>query len=292
MNRKVLFIVSLFAFITFNLTTIAQSKKTSDAERERMKGNVMSVKEDYFYKPKQYFGFIIDKHKTTSLTNFNKDGNYTYEEQPCLCSGDYLDKSYFTYNTQGFCVEVIEYLYENQDEFPTLWRYTYKYDHYENMIEEEWFSNGVFFCEYHNKYDTNGYLIETIIFQPGNDSSPIKEIIKRNSYGNITEKTIFNKLDVFSSNFLYENDKKGNMIKEEHYGLENKLLYRILFKSNKQGDVIEEKNFKYQEDTISHDFSYYKYKYDSYGNWKKRTIYKEDGSIESITKRKIKYYHE
>ena len=126
MNRKALLIISMFVFIIFSQTTIAQTKKKSDAEREGLRGKVMSVKEKHYVEKRIFFGLIpIKVQFWDEFKEFNNNGNIIYEEKPSYHGGDYRDREFYKYNERGDCIEKIDSNYENGNKYSYLSRYEY-----------------------------------------------------------------------------------------------------------------------------------------------------------------------
>lgn len=137
------------------------------------------------------------------------------------------------------------------------------------------------------KYDKNGDYIEIISYKDEEDTIPTKEIFIRDNKGNIIESKKYSYFG--DSRTIYKYDDKGNLIKDEYFFQEDTISTGNLYKYNIENDIIEKIHFDNQTKT-KYIALKFKYKYDSKGNWIKRTDYKEDGSIENIIKRKIKYY--
>jgi len=90
----------------------------------------------------------------------------------------------------------------------------------------------------------------------------------------------------------YDFDNEGNIIKYETYNEAQLLIKATKYNYNDRGDIIEDKFIIYQDDYEGIDSHTFKYKYDSKGNWIKKTRYNMDGSFSDITKREIEYYDE
>ncbi|MBP1645433.1 MAG: hypothetical protein H6Q16_1008 [Bacteroidetes bacterium] len=129
MQRKILLIISLFVFITFSQTAIAQSKKKSDAEFEGLREKVKSVNEKYYIEKRIFFGLIPIKEEIWDKYNeYNKDENIKYEEKPSYHGGDYRDREFYKYNERGNCIEQIDSNHEHGNKYSYLWQNEYIYD--------------------------------------------------------------------------------------------------------------------------------------------------------------------
>jgi len=290
MQRKILLIISIFVFITFSQTTNAQSKKKSDAEIEGFKGNIMSVMDKYYEEKRTFFDLIpIKVELSNTFILYNKEGNLILEKENDDFTENNRDISYYKYNNRGNCIEQIDSSYEDGRAYSMLWQNTYNYDINGKIIEEYSYLDGMFAGKYLYKYDKNGDYIEIISYKDEEDTIPTKEIFIRDNKGNIIESKKYSYFG--DSRTIYKYDDKGNLIKDEYFFQEDTISTGNLYKYNIENDIIEKIHFDNQTKT-KYIALKFKYKYDSKGNWIKRTDYKEDGSIENIIKRKIKYYDE
>ncbi|MFV0598241.1 MAG: hypothetical protein ACK5M0_00730 [Bacteroidales bacterium] len=286
MNRKVLFIVSLFVFIIFNLTTIAQSKKKSDAEIEGLKGEVMSVKDKAFITGRTCFKLIpIKRLFSDEYTIYNKDGSIFSHKQINGQKENY-SVSLYRYDERGNCIEQIDSNYNDGITRSRVYSNSYKYDNSGNVIEESSYFNNEFSNKYCYKLDENGNCYESISYESENDSTFSKTIYIRDKDKKKVEWIFYNKLGDINSRLIREYDDNGNVIKGEDYNEKGELTYKYLYKYNEKGDEIEYIRFENNK----RNFKSFKHKYDSKGNWIQRIEYNEDMSVKYITKRKIKYY--
>lgn len=284
MKRIALFLISFTLFTIISQTTNAQSKKRTDAEKENLRGKVMSVKDKYYEEGTTFFGLIPFKKKFwDEYKEFNKEGNFVFEDKPSYHGGNYRDRSFYKYDERGNCIEQINSNYENGNKYTYSNHYKYIYDEYGNIINENWYSYDRLVYKYYYKYNDSGYCIEQLSYKNENDSTPTKENYIRDNKGNIIETKKYSSFG--DSKIVYEYDNKGNRIKEEYYDkADNEPKRNLLYKYNEEKDIVEE----------IHSDNYYTikyiYKYDSKGNWKTQTKYKGNGSIDYIVKREIKYY--
>ena len=290
MNRKALLIISMFVFIIFSLTTNAQSKKKSDAEREGLRGKVKSVNEKYYEEKRIFFGLISIKVQFwDEFKEFNNNGNIIYEEKPSYHGGDYRDREFYKYNERGDCIEKIDSNYENGNKYSYLSRYEYIYDKKGNIREEKWYSYNKLNYNYYYKYDDKGNCIEELS-KGIKDSTFSKDIYKRDTNGQMIVWERYNKLGDFDSKLVYKLDESGNRIKVEYYNEDLNKERETIYIYNSEGDVIIEIHYDVKSKrTYS---KIYSYQYDDNFNWIKRIEYNEDMNVNYITKRKIKYYDE
>lgn len=288
MNRKALLIISLFVFITFSQTTIAQNKDEYDILRDELRGKVKSVNEKHYEEKRIFFGLIPIKEEIWDKYNgYNKDGNIIYEEKPSYHGGDYRDREFYKYNERGDCVESIDSNYENGNKYTYPCRYEYIYDVKGNISEKKWYSHNKLIYNYYYKYDDKGNCIEQLSKEL-KDSTYSKYIFIRDTNGQMIVWERYNKLGDFNSKLVFTLDEGGNRIKEEYYNEEGNKDNETIYIYNSEDDVIIETHYN-----VKSKFTYskiYSYKYDDNFNWIKRIEYKKDMSIEYITKRKIKYY--
>ena len=290
MNRKALLIISMFVFIIFSQTTIAQTKKKSDAEREGLRGKVKSVKEKYYEEKRIFFGLVpIKEEFWDEYKEFNNNGNIKYEEKPSYHGGNYRDREFYKYNERGDCVESIDSNYENGNIYTYPCRYEYIYDKQGNISEKKWYSYNKLNYNYYYKYDDKGNCIEEL-FEELKDSTFSKYIFIRDTNGRMIVWERYIKFGDFLSKLVYTLDEDGNRIKEEYYNKEGNKENETIYIYNYEHDVIMEVNY---DDKFKRFYSkIYAYQYDDNFNWIKRIEYKNDMSIEYIIKRKIEYYDE
>ncbi|MBP1645435.1 MAG: hypothetical protein H6Q16_1010 [Bacteroidetes bacterium] len=289
MNRKVFFIVSLFVFIIFNLTTIAQSKKKSDAEIDELRGKVMCVEYKAFTKGETFFRLIpIKRVISDEYTIYNKDGSIFSHKQINGYKENY-SISLYKYDERGNCIERIDSNYDEGITRSRVYNHIYKYDNSGNIIEESNYFNNEFSSKYYYKYDENGNCYESISYESENDSAFSKTLYIRDKDKKKVEWIMYNKLGDLDSRFIREYDNNGNVIKVENFNQEDTLPSVTFYKYNDKNDITEQSFFDNKTNTKYIVYKI-KYKYDSKGNWIKGTKYNKDGSIEFIHKRKIKYY--
>lgn len=290
MKSKAILIISLFVFIIFSQTTIAQTKKKSDAEREGLRGKVKSVKEKYYEEKRIFFGLVpIKEEFWDKYKEYNRDGNIKYEEKPSYHGGNYRDREFYKYNERGDCVESIDSNYENGNIYTYPCRYEYIYDKQGNISEKKWYSYNKLNYNYCYKYDDKGNCIEEL-FEELKDSTFSKYIFIRDTNGRMIVWERYIKLGDFHSKLVYTLDEDGNRIKEEYYNKEGNKENETIYIYNYEHDVIMEVNY---DDKFKRFYSkIYAYQYDDNFNWIKRIEYNKDMSIKYITKRKIKYYDE
>ncbi|MDD4739671.1 MAG: hypothetical protein PHG98_06945 [Bacteroidales bacterium] len=292
MNRKALLIISLFVFITFSQTTIAQNKDEYDILRDELRGKVKSVNEKHYEEKRIFFGLIpIKEEFSDKYMEFNKDRNIIYENKQSNKVG-YRDIIFFKYNERGNCVELIGYQYKKgkkDEKCDHQNNYEYIYNEKGNITEmKTYFYNKLLYTSYY-KYDEKGNCIEELNKKP-EDSTFTKYIFTLNSNGNMILFESYNSLGIYGSKIIYTLDDKGNTIKSEWFLKDNIKPHETLYIYNIKGNVIMEisynnfKNYYYA--------NIFKYKYDSRGNWIKKTEYNEEGKIVKITKRKIEYYND
>jgi hypothetical protein len=288
MERKIVLIISIFVFLGFSLTTNAQSKKKSDAESEGLRGKVKSVKGKYYEEKRIFFGLIpINEEFWYEYSEFNYNGNIIYKDKPSYHGGDYRDREFYKYNERGDCIESIDSNYENGNKYTYPCRYEYIYDEKGNISEEKWYSYNKLNYNYYYKYDDKGNCIEELS-KGIKDSTFWKDIYIRDTNGRMIVWERYNRLGDFDSKLVYTLDEYGNRIKEEYYYKDGNKKDETFFVYNLEGDMIMKARYFIKDKYIS--VKIYEYKYDDNFNWVKRIEYDVDMRINSITKRKIKYY--
>lgn len=292
MQRKILLIISIFVFITFNQTTNAQSKKKSDAESEGLRGKVKSVKGKYYEETRIFFGLVpIKKEFMDKYKEYNRDGNIIYEEMPSYHGGDYRDRDFYKYNERGDCVESIDSNYENGNKYTYPCRYEFIYDKQGNISEKKWYSYNKLNYNYYYKYDDKGNCIEELS-KGIKDSTFWKDIYIRDTNGRMIVWERYDRLGDFDSKLVYTLDEYGNRIKEEYYNKEGMKENETIYFYNYEHDIIIEIYYNVEPKRTYSYSKIYSYQYDDNFNWIKRIEYNEDMSVKYISKRKIEYYDE
>lgn len=288
MNRKAIQIIIIFVFIIFSQTIIAQHQLKSDAVYRGYKGKVKHVEEIHIEKKKIIGLFSTDRVLASFDYSFNTDGNLLMINR--VVDGKIIDKTIYEYDNinnkryiyfypeNGSNDTIISILDENgvllerKMNIPIIGKCTYKYIY--NDSERT-------YSKIHITSNDNGedstFLVETFFFD---------------SNWNIYESYKFNGENKLLEKMTYEFDNKGNIIKYETYNEAQLLIKATKYNYNDRGDIIEDKFIIYQDDYEGIDSHTFKYKYDSKGNWIKKTRYNMDGSFSDITKREIEYYDE
>ena len=288
MNRKALLIISIFAFIGFSQKIIAQHQLKSDAVYRGYKGKVKHVEEMHIEKKKIIGLFSTDRVLASFDYSFNTDGNLLMFNR--VVDGKIIDKTIYEYDNinnkryiyyypeNGGNDTIISVLDENGVllerimNIPIIGKCTHKYIY--NDSERT-------YSKIHITSNDNGedstFLVETFFFD---------------SNWNIYESYKFNGENKLLEKMTYEFDNKGNIIKYETYNEDQLLIKATKYNYNDRGDIIEDKFIIYQDDYEGVDSHTFKYKYDSKGNWIKKTRYNIDRSFSHAFKRKIEYYDE
>ncbi|MBV9210920.1 MAG: RHS repeat protein [Acidobacteria bacterium] len=87
-------------------------------------------------------------------------------------------------------------------------------------------------------------------------------------------------------------DDKGNVVEEDGYDLQNKLLGKRTYVYDEQGNLIEEESVKLDDSKQVYGNSLTKYKYDGNGNRIERATYQRDGSALRPYDFRLGYYRE
>lgn len=288
MNRKAIQIISMFVFIIFSQTIIAQHQLKSDAVYRGYKGKVKHVEEIHIEKKKIIGLFSTDRVLASFDYSFNTDGNLLMFNR--VVEGKIIDKTIYEYDNvnnkryfyfypeNGSNDTIISILDENgvllerKMNIPIIGKCTYKY--------------------IYNDSERTYSKIHITSNDNGEDSTFLVETFFLDSNWNIYESYKFNRENKLLEKMTYEFDNKGNIIKYETYNEDQLLIKATKYNYNDRGDIIEDKFIIYQDDYESLDSHTFKYKYDSKGNWIKKTRYNMDGSFSDITKREIEYYDE
>lgn len=275
MQRKILLIISIFVFITFSQTTNAQSKKKSDAEFHGLRGKVNYVKEIDVIEKKFIGLFTIVRENFAYDYYFNTNGNLTKILR--IEDGNITNQTLYKYddrNNQRFLI----YTQEDKDK-----------DTIENVYDE----NGVILKTKGNLFGNSEYKYDDKVVLQSITTSSSDGLFYIENYlidknGNPYECVRINKDNKMVERTTYDFDDNGNLLKTEYYNGNQFLVNTTIKKYNDKNDIIEENFNEYKRD---YEYtSTFKYKYDSRGNWIKKTEYNEEGKIVKITKREIEYY--
>ena len=288
MNRKALLIISIFAFIGFSQKIIAQHQLKSDAVYRGYKGKVKHVEEMHIEKKKIIGLFSTDRVLASFDYSFNTDGNLLMFNR--VVDGKIIDKTIYEYDNinnkryiyyypeNGGNDTIISVLDENGVllerimNIPIIGKCTHKY--------------------IYNDSERTYSKIHITSNDNGEDSTFLVETFFLDSNWNIYESYKFNGENKLLEKMTYEFDNKGNIIKYETYNEDQLLIKATKYNYNDRGDIIEDKFIIYQDDYEGVDSHTFKYKYDSKGNWIKKTRYNIDRSFSHAFKRKIEYYDE
>lgn len=275
-------------FLIFSQTTIAQHQLKSDAVFRGFKGKVKNVKEMHIEKKKIIVLFSTYRVITSFDYSFNKEGNLLMFNH--IDDSKIMDKTIYEYDDRNNKRYIIYYPENgNNDTVVSILdkngvllerimktsltgksKYKYIYNDLERTYSKMYISSN----------------------ENGNDSTFLVETFFLDNNWNIYESYKFNGENKVLERINYEFDDKGNLIKYETYDKDQLLTKATKYKYNDKHDIIEETFIIYQNDYESIDKHTFKYKYDSNGNWIKRTRYNIDGTFSDIIKRKIEYYDE
>lgn len=262
----------------------------SDLEKMKLRGKVKTCRE-YSYKANSSFGKI-------------SKGERQYEEG--LEDGDF-----YTFNTNGFINERIEY--DIKDDIKE--KNTYIYDENEKLIEtKRYYSDKKSLYLLIYKYDEKGFLVERTLYN-SKGNIDFKEVYENQKENNeITVNRYENDGELYSSsNSRYDN--KGNIVEyRDNTYSENGSSNLTFYLYDNQGNLIEENwastltddgrtlniisNYNYNKygDKIEYWFddsteskTTYEYEYDSHNNWIKRIEF-DRRFPKFILERKIEYY--
>lgn len=143
--------------------------------------------------------------------------------------------------------------------------------------------------KYFYKYDDYGNHIETIYPNENEETIHTIRTFIRDNKGTIVESKTNSYF--INTRTIYKYDDKGNKLQEEDYNQGDTIPSVTFYKYNDKNDITEQSFFDNKTNTKYIVYKI-KYKYDSKGNWIKKTKYNEDGSVDYIIKRKIEYYDE
>jgi len=218
------------------------------------------------------------------------------EKQYFSSDSNLINKTFNKYDELGNIVESNVFGFDNNysiSDSSLIYNYMFLYDNQFNQIERTVYdSNNRILRKLINKFDDKGNIIESndynsdgILFSKSNF-----ERDKNGNYIEINEDNSTFSNNILSFKYIHKFDSKGNIIEKtvKYYGHP-----KITTKYNYNSSVlIDEKSFLiniFNGNKIYQDKSIYEYKFDHYGNWIQKHIYKNEiktGYIE----RMIEYY--
>ncbi|MBK6344552.1 MAG: hypothetical protein IPF68_01240 [Bacteroidales bacterium] len=136
------------------------------------------------------------------------------------------------------------------------------------------------------KYDSEGRLLKDVSF---NDKGQIEKEIAY-LYGKddfLTEVNILNPNGELQKKVRYVYSSSGFMAESNQYKANGELERRITYLQDLKGNNIEEKTYSFEGILLTSVL--YKYEYDVWGNWIKKTSFSNEKPV-SITERKIIYF--
>jgi len=301
-------------FLVLLLSFSTEKKPKNDLEKEHLKGNVKYLRKVSFNAVDKFGEIVRDGFGSAGflspddVQNKYNDKGFLTESMAKYFDGDTLIfQEIYTYDGEGNEIEVYQSNSEGEsgketntyddrynpievnryypiDSLEASWRYTYKYDDKDNIIEETTYTNGssegrlvtYTYDEKHNMTEASVYTIEGLLHW--------KNTYKYDDYGNKIEyKTYSN--GSLSWHEIYKYDDKRNKIESNKlnpYGSDFKNIYKYDDKNN----LIEENTY-YNGSLSTHEI--YKYDYDERNNWIKQ-IHFIDGIPKYIIERQIEYY--
>jgi hypothetical protein len=160
------------------------------------------------------------------------------------------------------------------------------------------------------KYDTDGFITETIIYNSSNkvenifsyeykNNFRIKTIretpegnadkyytYEYNKYGNKIKSTRYNLSGEMEKYYIYDYDDNGNLVKEIWYDKTGEKEYSIEYEYNNSGQKTAAKSYNENSDLVAR----YEYKYDKNGNIIEELRYDPDDDEVGVIQYIYKYY--
>lgn len=262
------------------------SQNITDVHREKLKGQVKSIKTREYY---TNYNTATQKIDTILLPNELLNSDKSFDSNGNLIEDiDYYYKkrTLNVYNTKNQLVE--KTVFKTKDKDLIEEKSSYKYDIDGKMTEETVNDiNGNLLRRYQNKYDKTGYLIENIQFEK--DYKPKR----RNTYKYNNQGKLLLKIEQYNYwqsktdyNHKYQADyyKNNNLRKETHFG------------TSSYGGYKEYERYYYRTGLDSIYIKYYKNglieeieNHDDKGNLIKNISYTENRKIEQETNYKNTY---
>jgi len=226
-------VITLYILFTAPFSSFSTDEKVNDWTREKLKGEVKTLRE-ITYSP-------VNKKRIFKRLKTKIDGE-SYKK---------------VFSKEGNKTEEITYNYEGSLDFYVI----YKYDENQNIIE---------FCEYSSdsslknkwirKYDSNQNLIES------NKNGSFKQTYKYDDKGNRIERIFLENNSLatrFSYRETYRYDDKGNKTERYRYSLDDSIILKETYKYDEKRNMIEWNYYRSSEDSLTDRKTY---KYDDNGN--------------------------
>lgn len=247
---------------------IMPEKELSRVEYIYQANNLLKEKSSFNPEDKLIFKIVnkyIEQDKLIDMTGYDLKSNIKW-------------KNKFKYNPKGSVSEIAIYNFEGKIDFKEV----FKYNADELLSEQITYNNmGNVYSKIINKYlgkdllssekyDFNGYLVHTNVYEYRNDKL-YKESTKINNS--------------VSSNKIYNYDDNNNISEIIYYNAKDKIEKKELF--NEMGDIYEEMYYTSNSQT---DYTItYEYEMDNNSNWVQMIKYKNTLPLQ-LTKREINYF--
>lgn len=240
----VLFVVELMTPLVFAVTDPGMG--LSSAILFEVKGPVKSVVSERASVSRKYFiraveGVRIKTHEVEydrygKVVEDSSYGHYNYS--PYLAR-----KDTYIYGSDGRITGKDQY---SPDDSLDL-RWTYTLDEDDSILQTMFDSNGTIKSKWLWKYDDRGRLIESVCLKPDTEFLSFK--------------------------YSCEYSKDGHVIQVLGYSADDDLVEKHVYEYNSEGYVERkvEGYYNYKSNSWSNEEYLYKYEYDSYGNWVKRS---------------------
>ena len=277
-----------FLLPLFLLSFTDGNKKKNDWEKEKLKGNVKSIREYYYNEADDKTLAIkpsaigINDSNSCIITNYNEKGNVT------TCNwhrGNLEGKKWINrYDDAGNLIESTTF---NTDDSISKKSY-FIYDANLNCIE----SNGTYYGKHGMnfkliyKYDDKNNRIEMGYYKYFKDSQAYYQwIYKYDENDNNIEEYVYHEDGKLSQKYINKFDNDHNLIQIDAYS--ESLMWKYFSTYNENGLMTDEHQIG-KDDKLMYDYAF-KYEYDDKGNWIKKIKYEKDIPI-GLTIRVIEYY--
>jgi len=253
----------LILLITISsLFSCGKSNKTTDLEKQNLKGEVqkVSVRE---YKADKKFGDIVKG----DLSNYGNYNQYLNESGNLMVSEDLNEKLEignkweYIRNNRG---EIDEIILSSNDSVKRKWLYYYEDGILKEILRKN--NSGELELKESYVYNNSPYPDYIVNINPKGDTLGYSELRHNNDGLKLEEKT-FNGQHEQNSRKTWDYNTEGSLIEMRYYreeGLNDVDIYE-------EGYI--KKSVSYDEGEKTGDFYTFKYEFDDQGNWTKRTSF-------------------
>jgi YD repeat-containing protein len=272
MNRLMKKII-IVIWVSIGNLTILYGQNINDLQKLNLKGKIESIVDSGYYA-------IENELDKVHHIEFDKVGNRISQIYYRIKDNDSIVHQY-KYNKRN---QIIEEVLLNSRIVQNV--YKYNYDSINQIKRKQFDSNNNLEAVFVSVLNPNGNIVIEYIYNSENQLEEIDTFIYDDDRMLIKEVS-YDPIDSLSSYLIYQNDKRGNPVKESCLLPDSVILWYSLEKYDSNDNVIEHNQYNSFGELKTN--STYSYVYDFQGNWILCKFIK-NGEVKYIRKRTLKYY--